>query len=86
MWHEDDTMWRRGLSANGEMPDEVDCVVVSHVNDSRPRQGSRSDLESNRRVQITRLMKIHDCERPKGSKAAQEIRYRREVCNLTCGR
>ena len=83
--HEDDTMWRRGLSANGEMPDLVDFGMVSHERDiAGPGQGVRSDLESGRRVHITRLMKHHDCERPKGSKEAQEIRYKRAVCQLTC--
>lgn len=85
MCHEDDLMWRRGLSADGYMPDEVEFGMVSHANDTAgPGQGSRSDLESGRRVTITRLMKQNGCERPKGSKEAQEIRYKRAVCQLTC--
>jgi hypothetical protein len=83
--HEDDTMWRHGLSANGEMPDLVEFGMVSHVQDiDGPGRGVRSDLESGRRVHITRLMKEHGCERPKGSKEAQEIRYKRAACELTC--
>ena len=83
--HEDDTMWRRGLSADGSMPDYVDYDMASHANDiPGPGQGVRADLESRRRVKITKLMLDHGCERPKGSKLAQELRYRRQVCNLTC--
>ena len=83
--HEDDTMWRRGLSVDGEMPDEVEFGMAAHALDTEgPGQGVRSDLESGRRVHITRLMKQHGCERAKGSKEAQEIRYKRSVCELTC--
>jgi hypothetical protein len=83
--HEDDLLWRRGLSADGQMPEDVDFDMVSHAADkSGPGRGVRSDLSSDRRVHITRLMKIHGCKRSQGSKDAQEIRYRREVCNLTC--
>ncbi len=86
MWHEDDTLWRRGLSADGTMPDEIECVAVSHATDCMAQQGFRSDLDSGRRVRITQIMRAHGVQRPKGSKEAQEIRYRREVCNLTCGK
>ncbi len=83
--HEDDVMWRRGLSADGEMPENIEFEMVMHANDNPgPGRGVRNDLTSGRRVHITKLMKIHGCERSKGSKEAQEIRYRRLACNLTC--
>ena len=86
MWHEDDTLWRRGLNADGSMPTEIECVVgVSHARDCMTQQGLRSDLHSERRVLITARMRQEGVTRPQGSKAAQELRYRREVCNLTCG-
>ena len=76
------------------MPDDAEMVMVCHENDarftntSRPsvpaRMGLRSDLMSDRRVAITAQMKKHGCKRPKGSKDAQEIRYRRAIANLTC--
>ena len=86
--HEEDTLWRRGLSAEGNMPDEIEMIMVSNDTDTRiqrgPGMGYRSDLSSDRRVEITRQMKIHKCSRPKGSKEAQEIRCRRAIANLTC--
>lgn len=85
MCHEDDTMWKRGLTAEGNMPDPVDMVFASNARDNAgPGMGFRSDRLSDRRVAITLQMKNHQCRRPKGSKEAQEIRYRRELCNLTC--
>ncbi len=85
--HEEDTLWKRG-----NMPDDVEMAMVSHENDarvaSRPsgpaRMGLRSDLLSDRRVAITAEMKKYDCKRPKGSKDAQEIRYRRAIAKLQC--
>jgi hypothetical protein len=83
--HEEDTMWRLGLSAEGHMPDYVEFGMVSHATDAAgPGRGSRSDLDSGRRVKITKLMKHYGCVRPKGSKEAQEIRYKRALCELTC--
>ena len=85
--HEEDTMWKRGLTKEGDMPHDLEMVMVSHERDvrrSRPGAGSRSDLLSDRRVAITAQMKKYNCKRPKGSKEAQEIRYRRALANLTC--
>ena len=83
--HADDILWRRGLSANGEMPDLVEFGMAAHAQDIQgPGRGVRTDLDSGRRVYITRLMKQYGCERAKGSKEAQEIRHRRAVCTLTC--
>ncbi len=92
MCHEEDTMWKRGLTREGNMPDDLEMVMVSCETDvnarrgssARPGAGSRSDLLSDRRVAITAQMKKHNCKRPKGSKEAQEIRYRRALANLTC--
>jgi hypothetical protein len=96
MFHEDDTMWKRGLSKEGIMPDDMEMFMASHERDLsapgerlgdkrvRPGAGSRSDLLSDRRLAITAQMKKHGCKRPKGSKAAQEIRYRRALVDLTC--
>ncbi len=85
--HEDDHLWRRGLSANGEMPELVEFGMAAHAQDIQgPGRGVRSDLDSGRRVYITKLMKQYKCERAKGSKEAQEIRRRRAVCELTCKR
>jgi hypothetical protein len=95
--HEEDTMWKRGLTSEGYMPDTQEMVMVSHERDMnalsasrdqirrRPGAGSRSDLLSDRRVAITAQMKMHKCKRPRGSKEAQEIRHRRALANLTCG-
>jgi hypothetical protein len=78
-------MWTRGLTKEGNMPDPVEMVFASNSRDvPGPGMGFRSDRLSDRRVAITAQMKIHNCRRPKGSKEAQEIRYRRELCNLTC--
>jgi len=96
MCHEEDTMWRRGLTRDGNMPADAEMVMVSNERDMnapsvtrdqarRPGAGTRSDLLSDRRVAITAQMKKHNCKRPKGSKEAQEIRYRRALANLTCG-
>ena len=93
MCHEEDTMWKRGLTREGYMPDTLEMVMVSNARDMnaprdearRPGAGSRSDLLSDRRVAITAQMKKHNCKRPKGSKEAQEIRYRHALANLTCG-
>ena len=80
MCHEDDILWKRQ-----EMPDSVEMVMVSNATDSaRPGRGYRSDKVSDRRVEITKQMKIHKCTRPKGSKEAQQIRHIREVSRLTC--
>jgi len=92
MCHEEDTMWKRGLTKDGNMPDDLEMVMVSCERDmnaprecpARPGAGCRSDLLSDRRVAITSQMKQHNCKRPKGSKEAQEIRYRRALANLTC--
>ncbi len=73
---------KRGLNAQGEMPDDAEMVMVSNTIDQR--QGERSDLSSARRKLITMEMKIHNCKRPKGSKEAQEIRLNRAIANLTC--
>ncbi len=86
LWHEDDTLWRRGLCADGSMPDEIECVAVSHARDCILQQGVRSDLHSDRRVRITQSMRAEGVKRPQGSRLAQELRYRREACNLTCGK
>ena len=84
--HEEDTLWRRGLSAEGDMPDDMEMIMVASARDSAgPGMGYRSDLMSDRRQKITRQMKLHRCKRPKGSKEAQEIRSRRVIANLTCG-
>ncbi len=83
--HEEDTMWKRGLSSDGNMPDPVDMVFASNPRDAvGPGMGFRSDRLSDKRVNITAKMKEHNVQRPKGSKEAQELRYRRELCNLTC--
>jgi hypothetical protein len=86
--HEDDFLWKRGLTAQGNMPDCVEMVMVSNATDSEtragPGRGFRSDKVSDRRVEITKQMKIHKCKRPKGSKEAQQIRHNREVSRLTC--
>ena len=92
--HEDDTLWRRGLTSEGNMPDEREMVMVSQASDAsrssgpaepaQNRRGLRSDLLSDRRVAITTQMKIHNCKRPKGSKEAQEIRYRRTIASYQC--
>jgi hypothetical protein len=91
MCHEEDTLWKRGLTREGNMPDDLEMLMVSHEMDlnapvvrTRPGAGSRSDLLSDRRVAITAEMKTYNCKRPKGSKQAQEIRYRRALANLTC--
>jgi hypothetical protein len=90
MCHEDDTLWKRGLTKEGNMPDDAEMFMVSHENDlsapvrARPGAGTRSDLLSDRRVAITAHMKKHNVKRPKGSKEAQEIRHRRKLANLTC--
>ena len=86
MCHEDDTMWRRGLNPDGNMPDPVEMVFASNPRDTTgPGMGFRSDRLSDRRVAITSKMRDNNVKRPKGSKKAQEIRYRRELCELTCG-
>jgi hypothetical protein len=95
MCHEEDTLWKRGLTKDGHMPADIEMVMVSGEGDinaprecpavtARPGAGTRSDLLSDRRVAITAQMKKHNCKRPKGSKEAQEIRYRRALANLTC--
>lgn len=86
MCHEEDTMWKRGLNPDGCMPDPVELVFASDPRDVvGPGMGFRSDRLSDRRVNITTQMKMHNVQRPKGSKEAQEIRYRREHCHLACG-
>ncbi len=90
--HEEDTLWKRGLTKEGNMPDDVEMAMVSHENDARAtsrqsgpaRMGLRSDLLSDRRVAITAEMKKYNCKRPKGSKDAQEIRYRRALAKMQC--
>ena len=83
--HEEDTMWRRGLPADGCMPQMADIVLVSDSRDAvGPGRGHRADLESDRRVAITRIMKTNNCVRPQGSKEARAIRMNRQICSLTC--
>jgi hypothetical protein len=78
-------MWKRGL-VDGKMPDHTEMVFASNSRDAAggPGMGFRSDRLSNRRVDITTKMKLNSVKRPKGSKEAQEIRHRRELCHLTC--
>ena len=78
-------MWKRGL-VDGNMPDHTEMVFASNSRDAAggPGMGFRSDRLSDKRVNITAKMKEHNVQRPKGSKEAQELRYRRELCNLTC--
>ncbi len=85
--HEEDTVWRRGLTADGCMPQMADIHIVSNSQDAvGPGRGHRADLDSDRRVALTRIMKANKCVRPKGSKEAQQIRMNREICSLTCNR
>ena len=83
--HEEDVVWKRGLSSSGDMPEPIDMVFASNPRDTvGPGMGFRSDRLSDRRTKITAKMREHDVKRPKGSKQAQELRYLRQNCNLTC--
>ena len=84
--HEDDTMWRRGLDRNGDMPAVAEMVMVSDAAAPNRRQGAgaRSDLYSDKRVVITRAMRDNKILRPVGSKEAQALRLLRENVTYTC--
>ena len=86
--HEDDTMWRRGLDVNGDMPVVAEMVMVNDAAaaaiTANPGAGSRTDLYSDKRVAITREMKVHRVVRPAGSKDAQALRALRESVTYTC--
>ena len=72
MCHEEDTMWRRGLTRDGNMPADAEMVMVSNERDMhaptgqarRPGAGTRSDLLSDRRVAITAQMKKTQLQTP----------------------
>ena len=84
--HEDDTMWRRGLTRDGEMPDPMEMVMVANLRDRlRPGRGAQTDLTSDRRVKTTQMMKYYKCKRPPGSAQAQAIRKLRPLVPLVCG-
>lgn len=84
--HEDDTMWKRGLTRDGDMPDPMEMVMVANLQDRlRPGRGSRSDLSSDRRVKITQMMRYYQCKRPPGSAQAQAVRSLRPLVPLVCG-
>ena len=87
--HEDDTMWRRGLEPDGQMPLETEMVLVANTADRNRAagsgQGHRADRVSDKRRLITLAMKYHNVRRPAGSKAAQAVRaLNREVGPFSC--
>jgi hypothetical protein len=71
--HDEDTTWKRGDSS-GHL-----TMVLAELPRGHPmRQGSRSDTDSNRRTEITRVLAAREAVRPIHSEAQQTLRMLRE--------
>jgi hypothetical protein len=71
--HDEDTTWKRGDSS-GHL-----TMVLAELPRGHPmKQGSRSDTDSRRRMEITRVLAANEAVRPLHSEAQQTLRMLRE--------
>jgi hypothetical protein len=71
--HDEDTTWKRGDSS-GHL-----TMVLADLPHGHPmKQGSRSDIDSKRRTEITRVLAANEAVRPIHSEAQKTLRMLRE--------
>jgi hypothetical protein len=71
--HDEDTTWKRGDSS-GHL-----TMVLADIRNGHPMmQGMRTDMQSNRRTEITRVLDDLGAVRPVHSEAQQQLRMMRE--------